>query len=301
MTKDSNYHPYTPPLQALNEAGSPVTYEPYLPGIATNSRTVLTALRSEDIPQEEIAIADGEFLLMDIESAEGESIGTGETKGLLTFLGKLSLQYVVEREQLPMPGDDKRTLKLKRRCRVERAIRSEVMTRPAAEELSGALRDGSYMLIHSRETLRAPKLLHKIMTSDEKMQRGYVLDYSDQAEVRSRLHFEAGYEDSDETYAIAQTKISPADFTSRLEIGVEERHRKTGRTASYESLYRIVARQHDYRLASTSIESAESPGYVTRDEMLFAIAILDQAIKAIRETPPYPEHDAFIKKLHKQR
>lgn len=300
MSKGSDYRLYTPPPQVLNEAGSPVTYEPYQHSFSTD-RAVVNALRSEGMPPEEIAVADAEFMMMDLEVADGEQLDSSDTNSLLLLLGSLSLQYVAEREQLPMPSDDKRTLKLKRQCRIERAVQTEVMTRVGAEELSGGLREDPLMLLHSRETLRHPPLLYGAESTNTKIRKGYVLDYSEEAEVRSRVRFESGYDEFEEAYDIAQTRISPANFSARLEIGLEERYKGMSLTRSYEGLYRIVAQQRNYRLTDAAVESIESPGYVTRDEMLFVIAVLDKGIEALRKTPAYPAHDRFIRKLHKNR
>lgn len=300
MSKNSEYQPYVPPQTALSEAGAPVAYELYQPGLLTANRTVLQALKSEGMPQEEVAIADAEFMLMDMEVVDGEHLDAGDTNDLLTLLGGLSLRYVVEREQLPLPGDDKRTLKLKRKCRVERAIQSGGMSTQGAEIFSGALNGGSYMLFHARETLRQPALLYRSNVSTSVARQGYVVDYSDEAKVRARLRFEAGYDDNwEEAYDIAQTEISPANFDARLEIGAELRDKSGNYTLSYNSLYRIIAKQRNNNLVSAAIESAESPEYVTREEMLFAIAILDNGITVIKRKPAYPEHDHFVKKLHK--
>ncbi len=273
MRTGNHYTVYQPPRELLDESGRPLKYHPYTPSRPSTGRTVLDISHENNLPIEEIAIVDGLWLLHDREKAAGKHIDT------LVLLGELALDYVVEREKLPAPDDSNRIRKLKQRCRTQRLIGSGVVSRHGAIVMSAGIH--TPMLRTASQQTDPPALTYtEADPLDAALVRGYTVDYANNNLWESPLP---------NSVYLHQTGL-----TIDLEIGLEYRRRSTAHTEKKIGIYKISVGQ-SVVMSPASIESLESPGAISIDEVTFVIAVLSESIAEIQRYSPYPEHRAVLR------
>jgi len=244
-------------------------------------RTIMQALSIN----REIQVRAAEEVALEYASQLG-AMATQET--LESQLAGIALDYQAEREQLPLAGDSKKTLKRKMQQRIAWALETGNSTRSGARMYSGdgIIRDG-LVIFHRTKFISDPPLLFEPEPDVYSgIRQGWTVEYSDII-------------DADDPYEgppdIWQYQINPENRGVRLEIGFAARSSEDEKTLSYNALYQVTASRR--KNSPDKLEVTEDGASVVGDNLLFPMGLVLQATKEIKAKSPY---SSAPKKLKRQ-